>query len=160
MRLHPAEGPNRGLLRDCEIFGNLRITVVSSFSATCHHCSVIVGPTLKFFWLSEGAEPPWWPPPPAALEDLSRTAEPPSAGWLWDLQIFFILSIKYFCAQVNSLQTYSKCRLVHSTMQILNIPALNLRGIYMTIWKYVDREDCRYEVRGVSQNTSNIITVR
>ena len=26
----PGEGPSRGLLRDCEIFGNLRITLVSS----------------------------------------------------------------------------------------------------------------------------------
>ena len=51
--------PSEGFLRDCEIFGNLRITFVSSFSATRHHGSVIVGPTLKFFWLSEGAEPPW-----------------------------------------------------------------------------------------------------
>ena len=30
-RFQPGEGPSRGLLRDCEIFGNLRITFVSHF---------------------------------------------------------------------------------------------------------------------------------
>ena len=29
-RFQPGEGPSRGLLRDCEIFGNIRITFVSS----------------------------------------------------------------------------------------------------------------------------------
>ena len=29
-RFQPGEGPSRGLLRDCEIFSNLRLTFVSS----------------------------------------------------------------------------------------------------------------------------------
>ena len=32
MHFQPREGPSRGLLRDCEIFGNIRITFVSSTS--------------------------------------------------------------------------------------------------------------------------------
>ena len=34
MRFQPGEGPSRGLLRDYEIFGNIRITFVSSCSNT------------------------------------------------------------------------------------------------------------------------------
>ena len=32
-RFQPGEGPSRGLLRDCEIFANIRITFVSSSTA-------------------------------------------------------------------------------------------------------------------------------
>ena len=34
----PGEGPSRGLLRDCEIFGNIRITFILSTSERDSDC--------------------------------------------------------------------------------------------------------------------------
>ena len=104
----PGEGPSRGLLRDCEIFGNLRINFVSrsSFKALLPLCWSLPSPgcssTLGTGWWTPAARgrprpawpggvsaPPTWPPGSWAQSAWPHAAPPATAPAHYLQQITF-----------------------------------------------------------------------